>query len=121
ERIWRNLPKSQVLTQVGSQLLSVSGSTARNYTVYWPREAIGKGAAWILEQNPDLFFSTHYLNIPPALEAPRLAIENDIRLPTRIVLFGAEVFRLNPLWIWKDVDEFILASPQALEHAVELG
>ena len=121
KRTWSNMLKSPVLTQVGSQLLSLSGSTARNYTVYWSREAIGKGAAWILEQKPDLFFSTHYLNIPPALEARRIAIENDIHLPTRIVLFAAEVFRLNPLWIWKDVDEFIVASPQALEHAVELG
>lgn len=118
---WSRMLRTPLLSHAGSHLLTLAGPLAREYAVSWSREAIAKGAAWILEHKPDLFLCTHYLNIPPALDARRIAMENGIDLPTRIVLFAAEVFQLNPLWIWKEVDDLIVCSPEARKHAISLG
>jgi len=82
---------------------------------------VNKGALWILRNRPRVFFSTHYLNIPPALEARNLARRRGIHLPTKIVLFAAEAFTLSSLWIWREIDELIVTSPEAYSHAISLG
>lgn len=121
KRFWKKRLQTPTLTHFSSYFINLSGTIARNVVENWSKEAIEKGATWLLEKRPDIFLSTHYLNIPPALEAKKRAAAEGKQFETKIVLFATEVYRLSTLWIWKDIDALIVSSLMAVKHARELG
>ena len=117
KNMWAYMLKHTMVPRLCYYIQDFGGALTRSITRRIWRKPIARAVEWFKENPPDLFISTHFLNVIPAYLARKKYPE--LKFP--IALIGTDPNDISALWIWKKIDYLIVFSNRARIKSLNRG